>query len=212
MSGGELFLIFLFGSYSAIADGKLPSLDSLHIKALFDACSKGFVPAQAVANRVLLSNNIPWPRNIDQNISIDWLFNGASSGSLIAMSDLICVDPVLAKKASLSFREGGGYQQFYTSKIEMERWGRTLTELKSLTPESLSQELCQLAIADPAKNGRPSHAEALHVSNTPRDMEDAPRSLGTSARQSMLYMALWREITKPYSLCALKVSTHQCRL
>ncbi|KAF8248796.1 hypothetical protein K440DRAFT_641899 [Wilcoxina mikolae CBS 423.85] len=129
ISGAELLSIFFLNSYGSIADEVPPSLDSVLIKALFDAAHKGFTPAQAVVSRVLTSYKLPWPSGCDQSLKITWLVNGASSGSMIVTKVLQEVDDVLAEKALVSFREGGGYQKFYSTEERRQEWNRAMDDL-----------------------------------------------------------------------------------
>lgn len=110
MSGGQLFAIFLESSLDRLTrEG--PSVETFWIQCLLEAAKKGFVPAQAVTQRVFSSYGLTWPVNIERDQVRQWLFNGACTGSRIAQSDLQVLDPDLAKKAISVFHEQGGYHQ-----------------------------------------------------------------------------------------------------
>lgn len=110
MSGGQLFAIFLRSSFSWFTrEG--PSVETFWIQCLLEAAKKGFVPAQAVTQRVFSSYGLTWPVNIERGQVRQWLFEGACTGSRIAQSDLQVLDPDLAKKAISVFHEQGGYHQ-----------------------------------------------------------------------------------------------------
>ncbi|KAF8539092.1 hypothetical protein BDD12DRAFT_883365 [Trichophaea hybrida] len=178
MSGAELFSIFLLNSYSSIAYEIPPSLDSVLIKALFDAAHKGFTPAQAVVSRVLASYELPWPSDYDQSLKITWLVNGASSGSMIATNVLQEVDAVLAEKALVSFREGGGYQEFYSTEERRQEWNRAMDDL--LTRDFGANAVSQLSIIDSEENKPTLELNTLEKTSI--------YTTGLS-RQSMLHMA-----------------------
>lgn len=110
MSGGQLFAIFVESSFDRLAHED-PSVETFWIQCLLEAAKKGFVPAQAVTQRVFSSYGLIWPVNIERDQVRQWLFNGACTGSRIAQSDLQVLDPDLAKKAISVFHEQGGYHQ-----------------------------------------------------------------------------------------------------
>lgn len=107
----QLFPIFLNQTCASIHEDV--SIASAHIRALFAVAEKGFPPAQGIINRVLLSYQIEWPAQYVKT-RLQWLFNGAAAGCLVAKADVLKIDEALAQKAEATFREKYGYQQHYT--------------------------------------------------------------------------------------------------
>lgn len=146
MSDGELFSIFLHQSYTSIRDGNI-SVNSSFIQALLRAAKKDFVPAQAIAYRVLQSHNIEWPDCLMAK-KISWLYQGAAIGCQIALSDLENLDPEQATRARQTFRVRGGLLQIYATLEEQDIWK------KAVQSPSLNSQPCeaegveQLKIAD----------------------------------------------------------------
>jgi len=73
--------------------------NSLHIKSLIEAARKGFVPAQAVVTRVLSSYNISWTDVLTPVEVDEWLFRGASTGSVLAYDELKIINRSSAEEA-----------------------------------------------------------------------------------------------------------------
>lgn len=111
LSGAQLFAMFLVKSFYDGSRGDLPTVQT---KILITAAERGFVPAQAVAYRVLQSHRQQLPAHISPKTAKTWLFHGASTGSLVAAQDLGAIDMESCERARAEFRRNGGYNQFYS--------------------------------------------------------------------------------------------------
>ncbi|KAF8539317.1 hypothetical protein BDD12DRAFT_882700 [Trichophaea hybrida] len=111
LSGAQLFAMFLLKSYYDGSNGGDPTVQA---KMLITAAERGFVPAQAVAHRVLQFHNLQFPTQISPETAKTWLFHGASTGSLTAAQDLNAIDTESCERARAEFRQSGGYNQFYS--------------------------------------------------------------------------------------------------
>ncbi|KAF2633096.1 kinase-like protein [Macroventuria anomochaeta] len=108
LTGPQLFAMFLLKSFSeASTDDK-----SLQMDMLLAAVNKGHIPAQAVVNRVIESYGLP--QSLPLSSIKSFLYDGASSGSLLAIGDLFALDPQLASAARHRFQENTGYNQFFS--------------------------------------------------------------------------------------------------
>ncbi|ORY07687.1 hypothetical protein BCR34DRAFT_666300 [Clohesyomyces aquaticus] len=108
LTGPQLFAMFLLKSFSeASNDDK-----SLVIDMLLAAVKKGHIPAKAVVNRVIESYRLP--QRLPSTTTKSFLYDSASSGSLLAIRDLHALDPQLAGAARHRFRENTGYNQFFS--------------------------------------------------------------------------------------------------
>ncbi|KUJ16446.1 uncharacterized protein LY89DRAFT_719163 [Mollisia scopiformis] len=120
MTGGELFSLFLENTWGDIHAGTI-TLDSYSIQQLLLSAERGFVPAQAVVDRVFQSYEIDWPSDkIVHRAS--WLFEGAAIGCPLAYNDLYASDQTAAKRARTQFYQRGGYQQYYYSDETTSLW------------------------------------------------------------------------------------------
>ena len=156
LSANELFAIFLYISFNDILEIG-PDIDTIYIKALLQSARMGFVPAQAVISRVFASYSLLWPKEVTSEVVRQWLFNGASTGSILAMADLKAIEPELAKSAAHAFHNGGGYNQHYVGIIpsrELEK--ANLAEQLAMNPDDTEKlDLCaSLAVL--------GNSEALH--------------------------------------------------
>ena len=77
---------------------------------LLAAARCSHIPAQAMMHRYLQAIPSSSVEVSDGEIN-KWLFNGARTGSLIAIEDLRKIDPVQADQASAEFTRDGGYNQ-----------------------------------------------------------------------------------------------------
>lgn len=111
LSGAQLFAMFLWRTFQ---DGTSGSDPTLQVEMLIASAEKGFVPAQAVAHRVLRTHGLPFPVHISPETENEWLFRGASTGSLAAVEDLNAKDTESCERARAEFRRNGGYNQFYS--------------------------------------------------------------------------------------------------
>ena len=143
MSAGELFAIFLAGSFNYTPE-PTPDIETFYIQALLESARRGFVPAQAVLSKVFASYALSWPLEISGNMVRQWLFNGASTGSILALADLRNVDACLAESAAHMFHERGGYNQHHVGRIPTnEMKTATLEKLLEMDPNDTDKlELC----------------------------------------------------------------------
>lgn len=100
-----------------------------HLKAVtyFEAAARSSsISAQAVFQRI--SDVAKCDLDLQMSLSSDdrrqWLFNGVTSGSLIAMEDLRRLDPLMAGAAVQEFRVMGGYNENVSPalKAQLIRW------------------------------------------------------------------------------------------
>jgi ankyrin repeat protein len=120
MLGGELFSLFLENTWADIHAGSV-TLESYSIQQLLLSAERGFVPAQAVVNRVFQSYEIDWPSDILVHRA-SWLFEGAAIGCPLAYNDLRVLDATAANRAKAEFYRRGGYQQYYYSDGTTSLW------------------------------------------------------------------------------------------
>lgn len=75
------------------------------------AAKASYVPAQAIIGRLYKAHGHSLATIADDELAETWLFNSASTGSLIAAEDLAKLNPKLLQKAKATFREAGGYNK-----------------------------------------------------------------------------------------------------
>ena len=91
----------------------------------FEAAACGSsIPAQAISKRISDVAEYDLGIFLSSENRKQWLFNGASSGSLIAMEDLRELDSLMAGEAIQEFRDMGGYNEDVSSalKARLIRW------------------------------------------------------------------------------------------
>lgn len=166
MSGGELFALFLVRSYATISRPPM-SIKSPHISALIRSAKTGFLPAQAVVNRVFNTYGIPWPAEYGPSTRVAWLQRAASSGCTIARADLADLDPLLAVQSLTVFREQGGYQLMYHDEVTRAKWKEEKERILSDTTSSGLLKMSRLSVQQSAEDDGPCR----HVSIDQLDSE-----------------------------------------
>lgn len=76
-----------------------------------EAAKASYFPAQAIVKRLYEAHEQPLFTIANDQLVETWLFNAASTGSLIAAADLAKANPALLQKAKASFRKSGGYNR-----------------------------------------------------------------------------------------------------
>jgi len=108
LSGPQLFAMFLLRSFAEVSIQD----KSLQLDMLFGAVNKGYIPAKAVVGQVIKSYNLP--QSLDQDTIKTFLYEGASTGSLLALRELNALDPDAFKNARDRFRDNTGYNRFFS--------------------------------------------------------------------------------------------------
>jgi ankyrin repeat protein len=104
IAGPQLFAMFLLRSACDIdVEDKF-----LQLRMLRELAKKGYIPAQAVVGLVHESYGMAFA------VPSEYLYNGASSGSLHAITELTHQDSNLAHHAREKFQEDTGYNQFFS--------------------------------------------------------------------------------------------------
>ncbi|KAH6668205.1 hypothetical protein B0J14DRAFT_641808 [Halenospora varia] len=117
---------------------------------LFLSAERGFIPAQAVVDRVLHSYGIDWPLKQLAH-KLHWLFEGTAIGCSIARTDLRSLDTVTADRAVEEFYRRGGYQQYYYSTETIALWQRWRHGDWQPDTSSLRNSIAQLKIDNEAQ-------------------------------------------------------------
>ena len=145
------------------------------MRALFAVAEKGFPLAQGIVNRVLQSYGIEWPAQYEKN-KLQWLFNGAAAGCLVAKADLLKIDEALAHKAEASFREKHGYQQHYTPQDDKDYWIEMVANDPTKKPE-------EIRASDVSRGSMPL------IPLLPNTLKQVFEHQNDFQKQKMLYMA-----------------------
>lgn len=87
---------------------------NLQISMLIESAEKGYIPARAIARRVVSSYGQQLSDCKNPSLIDEWLFEGASTGSLQAAAELSVANPALLEKAMGKFRRDAGFNQFYS--------------------------------------------------------------------------------------------------
>jgi ankyrin repeat protein len=105
LTGPGLLAMFLYTSYrDASKEDK-----SLQVEMLLESARKRHPPAQGIAQIVLRSYGLPISDHLSNAEQDEWLFNAASTGSMLALRELTGHNPELAQAASNQFRNKSGY-------------------------------------------------------------------------------------------------------
>ncbi|ERF74536.1 hypothetical protein EPUS_08947 [Endocarpon pusillum Z07020] len=110
LTGPQLLAMFLLRSFHDASRAD----KSVQINMLMEACLKDFPPAQAIAERVLRSYNLPIPSFMATVDTALWMFKAASTGSMFAYHELKQINSSLASQARDQFRSISGYNTLYS--------------------------------------------------------------------------------------------------
>ena len=102
-----------------------------HARAVtyFEAAARSSsIQVQAISKRISEVADCDLGMSLSSENRKQWLFNGASSGSLIARQDLLEMDPLMAGEAIQEFRRMGGYNEDVSPalKAQLIRWANSV--------------------------------------------------------------------------------------